>query len=163
MDSSGYRYTDIQNVENFPSFHDAELVGIEHAREDRVLELTFRRVTGELETLRFSGIIAQRMVDFAAQNVVSRLLISPRYAFSVVEIQTWIRWISSRDDSMASAIDKDEADAYASDFGAHRRMLFVLEPSCGAEVAVLCQAISLPGKNPPRLHTRPGRHSYMLP
>jgi len=83
------------------------------------------------------------MVDFAGQNVASRLLISPRYAFTSAEVRTWVQWINSRDDSKAPAISEDKGEEYISDFRAGRRALFVLEPSCGAELAVLCESVSL--------------------
>jgi hypothetical protein len=136
-------YADIRNMADFPSFHDAELTGIEHDPEARTLELQFRRVGGEVETLRFSGVIGQRMIDFAGQNVASRLLISPRYAFTSAEVCRWVQWINSRDDSKAAAISEEKGEAYVADFSAGRRVLFVLEPSCGAELAVLCESVSL--------------------
>jgi hypothetical protein len=136
-------YTDIRNIADFPSFHDAELFGIEHNPETRSLELRFRRVGGKMEVLRFSGVVSQRMIDFARQNVASRLLISPRYAFTSAEARTWVQWIDSRDDSKAAAIDEDKGEEYVRDFRAARRVLFVLEPSCGAELAVLCESVSL--------------------
>ncbi|QQC65215.1 hypothetical protein [Paraburkholderia ginsengisoli] len=136
-------YTDIRNVADFPSFHDAELSGIEHNPETRSLELRFRRVGGEMEVLRFSGVVSQRVIDFAGQNVASRLLISPRYAFTSAEARTWVQWIDSRDDSKGAAIGEDKGEEYVRDFRAGRRVLFVLEPSCGAELAVLCESVSL--------------------
>lgn len=136
-------YADLRNIANFPSFHDAELTGIEHHPESRALELRFRRVGGEIEVLRFSGVISQRMIDFAEQNVVSRLLISPRYAFSLAEVRTWLQWMNSRDDSKGAAISEQNGEECVRDLVAGHRVLFVLEPSCGAEMAVLCESLSL--------------------
>ncbi|WP_244848391.1 hypothetical protein [Caballeronia sp. SL2Y3] len=136
-------YINIRDIRNFPSFHDAELLGIEHDREERFLELRFRRVGGELETLRFSGVTALRMIDFATQNVASRLLFSPRYMFSLAEVRFWIQWINSRDDSKARDISEEQAGEYMRDLETGRRTLFVLEPSCGGEMAVLCESVSL--------------------
>ncbi|MBC8739459.1 hypothetical protein F6X40_22235 [Paraburkholderia sp. UCT31] len=137
------RYTDIRNVAGFPSFHDAELIGIDHDPEARTLELRFRRVGGEVEVLRFSGVIGQRMIDFAGQNVASRLLISPRYAFSLAEVRTWVQWIDSRDDSKGAEINEQKGNEYVQKLRAGDCWLFVLEPSCGAEMAVLCESLSL--------------------
>jgi hypothetical protein len=136
-------YTDIRDVAEFPSFHDAELTGIEHVHELRTLELRFRRVGGEVEVLRFSGVIRQRLIDFAGQNVASRLLISPRYAFSLAEVRTWLQWMNSRDDSKGAVISEQNAEDCVRDLVAGHRVLFVLEPSCGAEMAVLCESLSL--------------------
>lgn len=141
MDTS--TYTDIQNIADFPSFHDAELCGIEYDPGTRSLELRFRRVGGEVEMLRFLGVIGQRMIDFAGQNVASRLLISPRYAFTLAEARTWVQWINSRDDSKGEAISEEKGEEYVRDFRAGRSVLFILEPSCGAEMAILCGSVSL--------------------
>ncbi|PMS37084.1 hypothetical protein B0G57_11579 [Trinickia symbiotica] len=135
-----------QNVIGFegerPTFHDAELVGIDHRPTDRELLLRFARVDGTTGTFRFVGVVSQRIVDFAEQNVVSRLLISPTYHFSAAEAGQWLRWVDSRDDSQAT-VDQKQIDQRIADFVAGRKALFVLEPSCGAEVAVVCDSIWL--------------------
>ena len=135
-----------QNVIGFegerPTFHDAELVGIDHQPANRELLLRFQRVDGTTGTFRFMGIISQRVVDFAEQNVVSRLLISPTYGFSATEVGQWLRWVDSREDSQAT-VDQKQIDQRMADFAAGRKALFVLEPSCGAELAVVCDSIWL--------------------
>ncbi|EDT41894.1 hypothetical protein [Burkholderia ambifaria] len=136
-------FTDIRNIRELPSFHDAELIGLEHDTENRTLELRFRRIGGQVEALYFSGVISQRLIDFAGQNVASRLLISPRYAFSPAEIRTWVQWINSRDGATGAAISDQKRDEYARDLAAGHLVLFVLEPSCGSEMAVLCASLSL--------------------
>jgi hypothetical protein len=125
-----------------PTFHDAELVGIDHQPADRELLLRFKRVDGTTGAFRFVGVVSQRLVDFAEQNVVSRLLISPTYHFSVAEVGQWLRWVDSRDDFQAT-VDQKQIDQRMADFAAGRKALFVLEPSCGAEVAVVCDSIWL--------------------
>jgi pyruvate-formate lyase-activating enzyme len=135
-----------QNIIGFkgerPTFHDAELVGIEHRRTDRELLLRFTRVDGTTGTFRFMGVVSQRVVDFAEQNVVSRLLISPTYNFSSADVAQWSRWVDSREDFQAT-VDQEHIDRHMADFAAGRKALFVLEPSCGAEVAVVCDSIWL--------------------
>ena len=135
-----------QNVIGFegerPTFHDAELVGIDHRPADRELRLRFMRVDGTTGTFRCVGVFSQRVVDFAEQNVVSRLLISPTYHFSAAEVGQWLRWVDSRDDFQAT-VDQKQIDQRIADFVAGRKALFVLEPSCGAELAVVCDSIWL--------------------
>lgn len=139
-----------QNVVGFkgerPTFHDAELVGIDHRPADRELLLRFARVDGTTATFHFIGVVSLRVVDFAEQNVVSRLLISPTYHFSAAEVGQWSRWVDSRDDFQAT-VDQKQIDLRSADFAAGRKALFVLEPSCGAEVAVVCDSI-WPGLTP---------------
>ncbi|MBB3256131.1 hypothetical protein F4827_000957 [Paraburkholderia bannensis] len=136
-------YTDIRDLKEFPSFRDAELIGIEHNPSLRTLELRFRRVGGKVEALRFSSVIRQRLIDFAGQNVVSRLLISPGYAFSLAEVRNWLHWMNSRDDAKGAAISEQNGEDCVSDLAAGHHVLFVLEPSCGAEMAVLCESLAL--------------------
>jgi hypothetical protein len=136
-------YANIRDVAQIPSFHDAELIGIEHRPDDRELVLRFRRVAGEIELLRFTEVKALRIVDFAEQNVASRLLITPKYQFSSDEACTWVQWVNSRDDAKAAPIDDEQAKKYVCDFAEGRKALFVLEPSCGAEMAVLCETVWL--------------------
>jgi hypothetical protein len=136
-------YIDIRDIADPPSFHDAELIGIEYRPDARSLDLALRRVGGNVEVLRFSGVIAHRLTDFASQNMASRVLTSPKYPFSPDEARTWIQWINSRDDSNAPAISAEKGSEYIRDFEAGRRVLFVLEPSCGAEMAILCETVSL--------------------
>ncbi|WP_414441768.1 hypothetical protein [Burkholderia sp. 22PA0106] len=136
-------YADVRSIHDVPSFHDAEITCIEHHSENRELVVSFKRVNGETGFFRFTGVIAQRIVDFSEQNVVSRLLMSPRYPFSSEEVRTWVRWVNSREDARAKPVDGERADQYVHDFVTGRRALFVLEPSCGAEMAVLCESIWL--------------------
>jgi hypothetical protein len=137
-------YANVRDLNDVPSFHDAELIGIDHRPEDRALAVHLKRASGETGMFRFTGVIAQRLVDFAEQNVVSRLLISPRYPFSSDEVRTWIQWVNSRDNVQAAPLDVERADRYARhDFVTGQRALFVLEPSCGAQMAVLCESVWL--------------------
>ncbi|CAB3748655.1 hypothetical protein B7G54_00690 [Burkholderia puraquae] len=129
--------------DSIPTFHDAELVTIDHRPADQELRLRFRRVGGEIHSFRFTGVISLRIIDFTQQNVVSRLLLSPVYPFSQTEVRQWLKWIGSREDFDAANVDDSRLNQYLADFDADRKALFVLEPSCGAEVAVLCETIRL--------------------
>lgn len=73
--------------DSIPTFHDAELVTIDHRPADHALRLRFRRVGGEIHSFRFTGVISLRIIDYAQQNVVSRLLLSPAYPFSQTEVR----------------------------------------------------------------------------
>lgn len=141
MDNVQYR--NVIGLEGVPTFHDAELIRIEHCPGSRELLLEFQRVDGSVGTFRFVGVLSQRMVDFAEQNVVSRLLISPAYSFSAAELRQWLSWVDGRTDSRPPVVDASMVGQFADDLTSSRRALFVLEPSCGAEAAVVCEAIEL--------------------
>ncbi|AYZ65703.1 hypothetical protein EGY31_20720 [Burkholderia multivorans] len=141
MNSPHYR--NVIGFGEIPTFHDAELFGIAHHRADRELRLQFRRTNGDTGTFRLTGVIAQRVVDFADQNIVSRLLISPAYPFSSAEIAHWLAWLGGRADFSPGPADPERVAQCVDDFSAGRHALFVLEPSAGAEMAVLCETILL--------------------
>jgi hypothetical protein len=133
-------YTNVRDIQNLPSFHDAELFRIEHRRDDRELELGFKRVNGEVEFLLFKQLISQRMVDFAEQNVASRILLSPKHSFSVNDVRTLIGWVRSWADSKPAAVSDEQAEQLAQAILAGKVTLFALEPSCGAEMVVLSES-----------------------
>lgn len=141
MENTSYR--NVIGLEGIPTFHDAELIRIEHRPGKQELLLQFQRVGGATGTFRFTGVVSQRIVDFAEQNVVSRLLFSPAYRFSTAEVGQWLSWVDGRVDARSSVADASKVNQYADDFTTGRRALFVLEPSCGAEAAVLCEAVEL--------------------
>jgi hypothetical protein len=135
--------TSIRDVANFPSFHDAELVSVEHDSNAKSLAIRLKRVSGSQETLVFHGVIAQRMIDFADQNVASRVLMSPTHSFSLDDVCAWVRWMYSRDDAKAPEIDRAITNRLHQDIVEGRKVLFILEPSCGAELAVVCESASI--------------------
>ncbi|MBB5456414.1 MULTISPECIES: hypothetical protein [Paraburkholderia] len=136
-------YANVRDLQNLPSFHDAELFRIEHRRDESELELGFKRVNGEMEVLLFKQVISLRMLDFAEQNVVSRVLLSPKHSFSVSDVRTIIGWIRSWTDSKPALVSQEQAENITQDILTGKATLFALDPSCGAEVAVLCESVWL--------------------
>jgi hypothetical protein len=133
-------YLNVRDIQNLPSFHDAELFRIEHRRDDRELELGFKRVNGELEYLLLKQVLSQRLVDFAEQNVASRVLLSPKHSFSVSDVRTAVGWLRSSADSKPALVSEEQAEHIAQAILEGRSTLFALEPSCGAEMVVLCES-----------------------
>lgn len=136
-------FISVKDVAALPSFHDAELIAVAHDPQAKSLSVRFKRASGSVETLLFSGVIAQRMIDFADQNVASRLLISPMYRFSLEDLSKWMRWMHSRDDAKAAEPDLTMVERFFRDVTEGNKALFILEPSCGAEMAVLCESVSI--------------------
>jgi hypothetical protein len=100
--------------------------------------LNFELVNGDSAQLLFSGVQALRINDYGLQNVVSRLLISPSYTFSIAEINEYISWAHSKHDYKASFSD-EEVREMRTFVERGRLALFVLEPSVGAEIVILCE------------------------
>lgn len=122
------------------SYHDAELVGCAYSRTHSSLQLSFECADGTTSKLVFSGVSAVRANDFCLQNVVSRLLISPSHVFPPEEIRTYVNWANSQHDYQA-AMTNERALMLAAAVAEKQSILFVLEPSVGAEVVALCQAV----------------------
>ncbi len=122
------------------SYHDAELIGCAYSRINSSLLLSFECVDGTTPKLQFSGVTAVRVNDFGQQNVVSRLLISPSHVFTPDEIRTYVDWASSQHDYRA-AMTHERSKIIAAAVAEQQSILFVLEPSVGAEVVALCQTV----------------------
>jgi hypothetical protein len=139
-------YTNVRDLKELPSFHDAELFRIEHRRDERELDLGFRRVNGEIEFLRFCQVSALRIVDFAEQNVASRILLTPVHVFSNSDVCSLVGWVRSYADSRPVRVSEEEVEQFTQDFLEGKKSMFALEPSCGAEIVVLYESAWLLSK-----------------
>ncbi|WP_109483568.1 hypothetical protein [Paraburkholderia sp. C35] len=120
-------------------YHDAEVVGLSYARADRVARIDFALVDGEAGLL-FSGVLALRVSDFGLQNVVSRVLLSTDHHFSIDATRDHVRWACSQHDYQASLTDQKIA-AIEEALSQRELLLFVIEPSAGAEIVILCETM----------------------
>ncbi|SAL21747.1 hypothetical protein AWB64_01619 [Caballeronia sordidicola] len=122
------------------NYHDAELVGLYYMRDRHHLLLNFQLVEGDLAIVRCEGVTHFRLGEMGSQNVTSRLLISSEFDFQPDEIRNYINWACSRD-----GYEHGMTDSRAAYFGSgirHRQLtLLVLEPSIGAEAAVVCKSV----------------------
>ncbi|WP_429468616.1 hypothetical protein [Paraburkholderia sp. WSM4175] len=71
---------------------------------------------------------------------MSRLLISPSHAFAPDEIRAYVNWANSQHDYRAAMTD-EKAQTIDAAIAAKKSILFVLEPSVGAEVVAVCHGI----------------------
>lgn len=120
------------------NYHDAELAGTAYSRADTSTRLDFERVGGDPARLAFFGIKAFRISDYGLQNVVSRFLVSPSYPFSTDEIKEYVSWAHSKHDYKAPFSDEEARDVEVA-IKHDKLTLFVLEPSVGAEIVILCE------------------------
>lgn len=123
-------------------FHDSELVTVQVLNGKQSLALGFNTVDNKLQTFYFAGVAGFRITNFIQQNVVSRVLMFPEHPFSTEQLNYWINFASSVSDtdqlltagalkSITERIQKGEL------------LLFVVEPSWGAEAAIICQSASV--------------------
>jgi hypothetical protein len=126
------------------TYHDAEIAGIAYARAHQSVLLNLERITGDEARLMFSAVKAIRVNDFGLQNVVSRILISTSHTFSHEEVRDYVQWARSQHDYKASLQDEKVAEIRAA-LSSGQLVLFVAEPSVGAEIVILCERIEVAG------------------
>lgn len=115
-----------------------------YSRADRSASI-YLDLAASVIKLMFSGIRAFRASDFGLQNVVSRALLSTSHRFSTNEIRDYVQWAHSQHDYKASLVDQNVAEIDAA-ISRDELVLFVIEPSVGAEIVVLCEKIQVVGK-----------------
>lgn len=116
--------------------HDAEITGIDSLRDIREVLIRTRLSNGNLLNLKFKTVHLFRVVDFGMQNVISRVLVYSKDELkSDIGIDK-INWLNSFSDTKAS-LSKNQLDALYSVIDNDDLNLVYLEPSCGAELAIL--------------------------
>jgi hypothetical protein len=122
--------------------HDAEIVAVAIDRLNACVRLEFRLESGQIRRGVFRGVKAFRSEDVTLQNVVSRLIRSSRGQLSREAHEHWMQWVTSLSDtgSWLSAERKREWLDACKDGGME---LVVIEPSAGAQIAVVCEQLVL--------------------
>lgn len=130
------------SAELLSEFHDSELVSVELQRGNKSLVLGFETANNKLWKFQFSGVVVFRIADVIQQNVVSRVLTVPGHPFTAEQLTYWINWassVSNSDQLLAAAALKSISDKIQKG----ELLLFVLEPSWGAEAAIICNSIEV--------------------
>jgi hypothetical protein len=122
------------------SLHDAEIVSISMDRNTSVCRIGLSRVAGQCRTVELIGVKAFRAEDFVLQNVVNRMLRSTAKQFSTEAIDYWMTWATSFSDT-DSWLKPDSKHHWLAAFNEGRLELVVLEPSIGAQIAVVCERL----------------------
>lgn len=126
-------------------FHDAELTGLHVSRIQKTVSLTFRLVGGQTKTITLINVAQFRATDFILQNVVSRLRISSQSRIPRDQAIFWIKFSSSLADTDTFMSDS-QINQLVEKIDAGGMILFVLEPSFGAELVAVCESIDLENK-----------------
>lgn len=119
-------------------FHDAELTGINHDRFDSKVLLTFLEQDKGIKEIVFDGIFGFRVTDYGLQNVVSRLLLSSITNFPNEDVIHRITWIKSTSEGKC-LVDTATVTKLAEQIRKNDLLMFILEPSWGAEIAILAR------------------------
>ena len=127
---------------DFAGLHDAELIGVEIDRGNERARLTLQLESGQTRLVELSGLKAFRSEDMTLQNVVSRLLRSSRGEIASGHLDRWLSWTTSLSDS-GSWLSEQRRGEWLAACASGGLELVVLEPSAGAQVAAVCERVSL--------------------
>lgn len=131
------------SIESLPSanvlaeFHDAELQKIVMDRTQKTLTLGFDLDTGLRREISFFGVLEYKLSDIYSQNVVSRILLSSIDGMDESCLDQVLALVYDR----RSVGQPDFPEAVRSDILNQKLLLFYLEPSVGAEAAVVAESI----------------------
>jgi hypothetical protein len=120
--------------------HDAELSALSIDRTKRIVTLDFVCPGDVIRQLTFYGVVGFRIVDLIQQNVVSRIVLSGDRSLSDDDVYKWVKWVNTIAGSEVF-IQKAEADNLVTRIKAGNLSLLVLEPSWGAELAVVFEKL----------------------
>ena len=123
-------------------YHDAELDSVTSGDSAGEVSLRFKLADGGRSSLLFSGCEMFRVQDYVSQNVVSRVIIYSGNDFKDSDIVRTLKWASSLSDSPTYLSDETTRDILAG-IKSGKQSLFYLEPSYGAEVAILFRQMSV--------------------
>lgn len=129
--------------ELLPNIHDAELVGIEITDERKTVRLSLIDNEKVGVALIASGVTAFRLVDMGMQNVVYRLLrLQGETITPSIDLGERLGWVTSCLDAPSYLSDAAMND-YLGRIKSGSLCLLLLEPSAGAELAILCESVTI--------------------
>jgi hypothetical protein len=115
-------------------------VSVRIDRIAKTLDLGFRAIDDRPIDITFGGVVMFRIADALLQNVVSKVLVAPSGRLLGEEIHRVVTWLFSSAERKLT-VDPAVVEAHAGDILKGKRRLFYLDPSWGAEIAVLCTTI----------------------
>jgi len=133
----------MENIERFDTFHDAELRHVSHKAAVDLLELGFEKADGQFVVVSLCGVVAFRATDMRMQNVVSRLLVhGANITLTEADLIEHVGWVSRTCDG-EQLLEPAAVSTLVQKVVSGERLLFILEPSWGAEMVVLAEEIVL--------------------
>lgn len=126
--------------EKLVAYHDAEFIRIDSASKQQDLSLSFVLSNGEEKNIILLECEFFRVLDYTSQNIVSRILILHGASSDRSFLEERLIWASSLSDA-PSFLNTERCSNLVMDIEASKLVLFLLEPSAGAEVVALCKRI----------------------
>ncbi|GEM_PF-1788360 len=123
-------------MEVLTKYHDAALVGLATGDVHNDLALSFKAENGDETTLILRECQFYRVVDFGAQNIVSRLLFIRGSGVDADAVEEKLRWASSKVDA-PSFLTPERLKVLIERIKGGELGLLYLEPSNGAELVAV--------------------------
>lgn len=121
-------------------YHDAELTSVEVNRGSKEVLLKFKLASDVFQSISFRNVTLFRATDFIMQNVVSRLHLFEGREVDVSRIASYLKWVSSLNDSSSFLSDDNMEKNVHKIRGGVLKML-VLEPSWGSEIVMVFETM----------------------
>lgn len=118
-------------------FHDAELIGVNHDRENKTVLLSFCLADGSKQSLTLEQVISIKLNDFIDQNVVSRIWDSRTRKMNDESVNASLEWLFAHADG-SLFIKRSAMLEMQTRLKNGELWLICLEPSWGAELVCLC-------------------------
>jgi hypothetical protein len=128
--------------------HDSELDRVMHSRSTKTLRLRFDLMNGKFAEFFFNDVLAYRIDGMRDQNVVSKIVVSTTSPIPHDELRRVLVWISSSPEGHFLVSEELLARHLSAVISGELR-IFHLDPSCGAEVGVVCRSTSLSQRDDP--------------
>lgn len=128
-------------AEDLHTFHDAELALLALDRAAGRVDLVFSRSDGTQGRFECDGVVNIKCSTLLFQNVVSRIFLTPVSVLNTEETRRIIAWSFTLEDRMA--ISQETLGAHVANVMTDKWKLLHVDPSWGAELAVLCESIVL--------------------
>lgn len=120
--------------------HDSEIISINIYKSRRELEFILNSSNNTIIRIVFHDIAIFRINDVLFQNIISRLMIHTNKHTNDKDITYWINWISMSNNG-EYIVAKDMAHNYLKQIKNNELTLFLLEPTWGAESAIICKSL----------------------
>ncbi len=133
--------TNVPNADNVAGLHDAELYLVKMDRENATIDLGFKCIDHSVCTISFGKIWNYRIENIITQNVVSRILVSNTLRGFGDDLEKTVRWAFSIGNTLF--ISDEYVKEYVQRINSGELLLVYLDPSWGAEVAVIAEVMTV--------------------
>ena len=136
MEHTPLKATDLSGL------HDAELCLVSMNRATASLRLEFKNIDQSTSKISFDGVLTYRINNIQYQHVISRIIVSGVTPDFGGDLEKTARWTCSGS-SNELLIPEKNLQNHVGRILSGNLILFYVEPSWGAEIGVIAEAINM--------------------